>query len=180
MSEPHVASAQTFAVAGGYAFTGDGVFGGPPVAGSSGTGEVSCGIHPNGKVVDWVAIGDYPQYLIIKDDLLLVEGFGGGEAVVSVSTGFGPAPSASLGPALVARGTERRLAQALLPAASDRRARRARRQAGDRGDGCADDRKDRPASALRAAGEFLVDAATHPDDVVDPTAQTADRRRVGA
>ena len=171
VSEPNIASASSFVVSGHFAIVGDGVF--AQVGANPGHGFIRVVDLANGKVVDKKAIDTYPMYLVEKDGKILVEGYDGGEVVLAPSEPLAKAPAADLpGGGVAATPSAEMLERTrcfIERGALALDARDGKRALAEMD--LLDDREGRPASAIRAAGSFLIDAATRPDDVVDLTAK---------
>ena len=168
-TNPGVATAQSFAIAGRFAIVGEGVYATP----TSGTGFITAVDLTNGKVVDKKPIGVLPLYVVRKGDEILVDGIDGNEATLTATPKLDPTPASELPPiAMLEKPSAESVARGKCFLERAARALDAR-------DGKAalleldalDDKDNRAASAMRAASRFLIDAAQRPDDVVDLTAK---------
>ncbi len=164
-----VATASSFVVAGRFAIVGEGTY----VTGSAGSGTIRAIDLTNGKVVDKKPIGFLPLYIVRKDDRILVEGNGAGEAELAATSKLDAVTPSDLPPSVTptkpsAEAVARTKCFLERAARAPRRARRQGRGGRDRRARRPDDRA---ASALHAAGRFLVDEAVHPDDAIDLTAK---------
>jgi len=167
-TDPGIGTAQSFVIAGRFAIVGEGVYATP----STGTGNIRAIDLTNGKVVDKKAIGFLPAYVVRKDGDILVDGVNGEDARLTTTPKLEPTPASDL-PAMPTRDSPDPDGLAREKCVIERAAR-----ALDARDGNAalreldvlEDKDNRAASAMRAASTFLIEAAQHPDDVVDLTA----------